>query len=74
MPIKITKIELQKKNKKRYSLFAEDDFIIGVSEETLLAFDLYQGKELSGPTIEEIKLNENMVSVREQASDQIIRK
>jgi regulatory protein len=67
MPIKITKIELQKKNKKRYSLFADDDFIIGVSEQTLLAFDLYQGKELSGPTIEEIKLNENIVSVREQA-------
>ncbi len=67
MSIIITKIELQKKNKKRYSLFADDDFIIGVSEETLLAFDIYQGKKLSGPTIEEIKLKEKIVSVREQA-------
>lgn len=67
MPSIITKIELQKKNKKRYSLFADDVFIIGVSEETLLAFDLHQGKELSDSAINEIKINENIVSIREQA-------
>ncbi len=63
----ITKIEQQKKNKKRYSLFAGDDFILGISEETLLAFDLHQGKEISDLLLEEINDKEKYVSVREQA-------
>jgi len=63
----ISKIEQQKKNKKRYSLFAGDEFILGVSEETIISFDLHQGKKISESFIEEIKTKEQYISIREQA-------
>ena len=63
----ITKIERQKKNKNRYSLFVGEQFIIGVSEETLLFFDIHVGKDLSNTLIEKIRTKEVYVSVREQA-------
>lgn len=67
MPITITKIENQKKNKKRYSLFSGDTFIIGVSEETLLEFNIFSGQSLSEEAIEQIKQKENYVALRDQA-------
>lgn len=63
----ITKIERQKKNKTRYSLYAGDQFISGISEETLLAFDIHTGKSLSDSDIDNIKAKELYLSVREQA-------
>jgi len=67
MPITITKIERQKKNNKRYSLFAEDKFIIGVSEESLLKFNIYSGVTLSEDILAEIESKENFIAIREQA-------
>ena len=67
MPITITKIESQKKKKHRYSLFYEDKFIIGISEESLLEFDLYPGKELSKDVLSQIEQKENYIAIREQA-------
>jgi regulatory protein len=63
----ITKIEQQKKKKNRYSLFSGEKFITGVSEETLLEFNIYQGKELTTKIINKIIEQENLISIREQA-------
>ena len=67
MPITITKIERQKKNKQRYSLYSEDKFLIGVSEETLLEFNLVTGKSLSNEDAIKIEQKEKFVAIREQA-------
>jgi regulatory protein len=67
MSVVITKIEQQKKSKSRYSLFSGEKFIIGISEETLIAFNLYDGIRLSDSDLDDIISQEKMVSVREQA-------
>ena len=67
MPITITKIERQKKNKQRFSLFSEDKFIVGISEESLLEFNIYSGKDLSEEVITQIEKKEDFIAIREQA-------
>ncbi|HMB97519.1 MAG TPA: RecX family transcriptional regulator [Balneolaceae bacterium] len=47
LPVKISGITPQKKNKNRYSLFSEEQFICGVSADTLLKFNIQSGKELT---------------------------
>ena len=66
MLITITKLERQKKNKGRYSLYTGEKFITGISEETLLEFDIYSGKEISENTLGKINEKEKYVAVREQ--------
>ena len=51
----ISKIERQKKDKERYSLFVEDKFLIGVSEAILIHFALYKGQQISEDLLGEIK-------------------
>jgi len=67
MSITITKIEQQKKNKKRYSLFNNDKFIIGISEESLLEFNIYTGKELPDELVTQIEREEKYIAIREQS-------
>ena len=67
MPITITKIEGQKKNKRRYSLYSENKFIIGVSEDSLLEFNIATGKSLSEEDLIQIEQKEKYVAIREQA-------
>ncbi|TFH00789.1 MAG: hypothetical protein E4H13_06590 [Calditrichales bacterium] len=67
MTITITKIERQKKHAKRCSLFAGDEFIAGISEDTLLAFNLHAGKSISEDDLQQILENEKRVAVREHA-------
>jgi regulatory protein len=67
MAITITKIERQKKNNQRYSLFSNDKFIVGVSEETLLEFNIASGSQLSEESLDKIKQKETYVEIREQA-------
>jgi len=67
MSITITKIEHQKKIKQRYSLFYENKFIIGISEESLLEFNIYVGKELSQELLIQIERKENYLAIREQS-------
>jgi len=52
--MKITKIEIQKKNKSRYSLYSGENFLFGVTEDTLLHFSIFKGKEFSEEEIREI--------------------
>lgn len=67
MPITITKIERQKKNKQRYSLYSDDKFIIGISEESFLEFNIRSGIDLPEELLQKIEQKENFVAIREQA-------
>lgn len=67
MSLIITKIEQQKKRKNRYSLFSGEKFIIGVSGETLLEFNIHQDSELSNDQLEKVQKKENTIAAREQA-------
>lgn len=67
MSITITKIERQKKNKQRYSLFSEDKYIVGISEESMMEFNIYSGIDLSDELLIKIEQKEKYVAIREQA-------
>jgi len=67
MLITITKIERQKKNKQRYSLYSEENFIVGISEESLLEFNIHSGLDLSEKLLQKIEQKEKYLAIREQA-------
>lgn len=67
MPITITKIDRQKKNKQRYSLYCEDKFIVGISEQSLLEFNIFSGIDLSEEILIQIEKKEKYIAIREQA-------
>ena len=48
-------------------MYTDEQFIAGISEETLLEFDIYSGKEISENTLDKIKEKEKQVAVHEQA-------
>jgi regulatory protein len=51
----ITKIEQQKKNSTRCSIFVDDQFAFGVTTDVCLRFSLYAGKDITENEIAEIK-------------------
>ena len=59
---KITKIERQKKRQNRVTIFLDDVFFCGISQELLLKLDLYEGKEVNeemmGKLIEEKEITD----------------
>jgi len=63
----ITKIEPQKKNNYRFSLFSNDKFIIGVSDANLLKYKLRVGAELTNELLENLKNQEEKDSVLDSA-------
>jgi regulatory protein len=67
MSVLITRIESQKKKKNRYSLYSESNFILGVSDESLLAFKIHAGVELSDEILTQIIEQELLISIRGQA-------
>jgi regulatory protein len=67
MSITITKIEHQKKNKQRYSLYSEDKFILGISIESLLEFNISAGMDIPDELLLKIEQKEKYVAIREQA-------
>ena len=52
--MKITKIEVQKNNPHRYSLYVDDSFFLGISEDTLLYFNFFENKEVDKAILDEI--------------------
>ena len=67
MDLEITKIEPQKKNKERYSIYSGEQFIFGVSQDTLIKFDLHTGKNLTADQVKKIKDTESDSKLRDQA-------
>jgi len=64
LPGVITTIVSQKKNAHRFSIFIDDQFFIGISESTLIEFDLGKGDQLSPDLFREIKDFEERVTVK----------
>jgi regulatory protein len=55
---KVTKIEPQKRNPRRWSVFLEDKFAFGLDEEILCKYGLKEGQKLEQKEIERIILSE----------------
>ncbi len=62
--MRITSIEPQKKNPTRRNIFADGDFVAGVSAETLLRFGLRVGDEIAPPLIAAIEKAEELVGAK----------
>ena len=65
--MKISKIEPQKKNKKRSSVYINGSFAFGLSNEVLLNFDLHEGDQIDDGIIQNILLAQEKQKIRERA-------
>ena len=63
----ITSIERQKKNSSRRSLFLDGAFVAGISEDIMVRFGLFVGKEVSSEEIKSIETAESEQSVKSAA-------
>ena len=70
----ISKIEPQKKRKNRFSIFANKEFKIGISTDTLLKFELQTGKTITPDLLLKIQDNEDYISLKESALRYIARR
>lgn len=52
--MKITSVEVQKKNLHRFNIFLDGKFAFGADEETIIKFRLLKGKEISSQELEEV--------------------
>lgn len=65
LPVTIHRIEVQKKNAFRYSLYSENGFIVGVSDSTLTTHNLKKGSVLDRQLYASISRDEERWSIRE---------
>ena len=65
--MKITKIEKQKKNSERYSLYVDDEFWMGVNEAVLVKFALFKAQTVTAKDLNEIAEAEYQHSIYSQA-------
>ena len=65
--MKIQKIERQKKDKNRYSIYSEDGFVAGVSEDTLARFGLRAGDDVELERLREIEVYEDFSTAKKDA-------
>lgn len=59
MPLEITNLQAQKKAH-RFNLFIDHKFEIGISEDTLIQFQLYKGKAITAKELAQIKNSEQI--------------
>jgi len=64
LPGVISSISVQKKNKERYSIFVDEEFLIGVSEQTLLKFNLAKGETITHALLRKIEREEGRFAVK----------
>lgn len=65
--MKILRIERQKKDKERYSLFTENGYLAGVSEDTLVKFGLRAGDDIEDAKLKEMEIYEDFATARKDA-------
>lgn len=65
--MKITKIEQQKKSKKRYSIYVDGDFVCGIDEEILINYALHKDMEVTAEKLKQIQAAENDHKLYNQA-------
>ena len=65
LPAPITEIQVQKKNSNRYSLFVDNEFLIGVSDATLSRLNLKKGVVITPSLLQQIDSSEEQWAARE---------
>lgn len=65
--MKITKIEIQKKNKKRYNLYMDDEFKCGVHEDVIVLMGLYVNQVITEDDYYNILLKEDRAKAKADA-------
>ena len=65
LPANVSKIEVQKKNNFRYSVFVEDQFLVGIAEQTLVDLSIKKGVEITPSFYEEILQFEEKQKVKD---------
>lgn len=65
--MKITKIEIQKKNKKRYNLYIDDAFNMGIHEDVIVNLGLHVKQVLSESDYNDIVLKEVEAKAKQEA-------
>ncbi|MDO5725567.1 MAG: RecX family transcriptional regulator [Tissierellia bacterium] len=55
----VTKIEVQKNNPKRFNLYLDGEFFIGIGEQTLIDFKFFENKNLTEEDILSLKARED---------------
>ncbi len=64
LPAKVERIEVQKKSTLRYSLFSKNGFMLGVSDNTLIKFNLKKGSVVDERLYNKILFSEDKWKVR----------
>lgn len=64
LPGVITSIRVQKNNKERYSIFVDEEFLLGISEQTLLKFNLAKGDEITAALLRKMRREEGRFEVK----------
>lgn len=65
--MKISRIEPQKKNKNRCSIYIDGEFRFGLTKDLVLKYDLQEGEEISDQEIQNILFQEEKVKIRNRA-------
>lgn len=64
-PVKISSIRVQKKNTNRFSIYGDEEYLVGVSDHSLVEFKLAKGMIISEDLFEELRLSEEKWAIRE---------
>lgn len=65
LPLKITSVAVQKKRKDRYSLYHDDEFLIGVSAQSLIDHSIQKGTMLTPEIWKSLQQSEEVQGVKE---------
>lgn len=65
--MKISKIEVQKKNKKRSSIYIDGEFKFGLDNEIILKYEIKEGDELTEDQIKNLLLAEEKQKIKQRA-------
>ncbi len=65
--MKISKIEVQKKNKKRSSIYIDGEFKFGLDNEIILKYEIKEGDELTEDQIKNFLLAEEKQKIKQRA-------
>lgn len=64
LPGVISSISVQKHNKERYSIFVDEEFLLGVAEQTLIKFNLRKGLEITPALLRKIQREEGRFKIK----------
>lgn len=64
LPAAVSSISVQKKNKERYSIYVDEEFLLGVAEQTLLKFNLEKGVVITPSLFRKLQREEGKFAVK----------